>query len=230
MAKNFNLGLITLISFFVISCSSDSNPTNTDGNTSVKTFVKTYGGSDIDYARDIVSTDDGGYVVVGKTHSSNEDFSNTGSYEQKIYAMKINSEGDKNWTKTFSGSGVNRGNTIINTSDGGFLLSGMTSSNDGDFTGMNEEFRDRFLIKLNSNGEKEWIEIIGGNGTDWGSGHTIDETPDGGFVMTGHTSSTDGDFENVNNSGSNLFVIKISSNGEKDWVKIFNDEVNGVVV
>lgn len=209
--------LITLISIFAYSCGTDSTPSDKDFK-----WVNTYGGSELEYAKSIVQTNDGGYVAVGKTESSDGDFSNTNSFGDMIFAMKVSSSGETEWIKTFGGSGIDRGNSVIQTNDNGFVISGMTTSNDEDFANMNKGDRDRFLIKLSASGETEWIKTYGGSSTDWGEEHTLTQTSAGDYVLTGHSSSTDGDFEGYNNQSWSIFVMQINSTGQIEWIKTFN--------
>jgi hypothetical protein len=68
-----------------------------------------------------------------------------------IFVFKLNSNGDIVWKKTYGGSVDDTGGSII-TTIGEYILTGTTSSNDGDFSGMNKGVSDIFVMKLDSNG------------------------------------------------------------------------------
>ena len=116
------------------------------------TWVKTYGGSGDNRGYSIVSTSDGGCILTGETLSNDGDFSGMNKGGRDIFVIKLNSSGDILWKKTFGGSSDDFGKSITTTSDGGFVLTGGTSSNDGDFSGMNKGASDIFVMKLDSNG------------------------------------------------------------------------------
>lgn len=183
---------------------------------------KTFGGSEDDIGNSIYPTSDGGFIVTGSFFSNDSDFSglNNGYYD--IVVLKFDSNSNKEWTKTFGGSGFDRGNSIIQTSDGGYLITGSKGSNDGDFSGLDEYgFNDIFVIKLNSMGEKKWVKIFGGSEDDEGS--SIVETEFGDYILTGTTDSNDGNFEGLNSGSSDIVVMKLDSNGEKNWVELFGE-------
>jgi len=125
------------------------------------------------------------------------------------------------WVKTFGGNSHDGGSDITTTLDGGFVLTGWTTSNDGndgDFKGMNKGKGDIFIIKLDSRGSVQWKKTFGGSEIDLV--YTIVTTPDGGFVLTGETSSNDGDFKGMKKGTSqDIFIIKFDLRGSVQWKK-----------
>ena len=121
--------------------------------------------------------------------------------------------------KTFGGSLDDRGYSITATSDEGYVLTGYTGSNDGDFKGTNRSGSDIFVIKLDSRGDVQWSKTFGGSSYDVGRSITI--SPDEGCVLTGETMSSDGDFEGMGKGDWDIFVVKLNSNGEVIWKKTF---------
>jgi len=181
------------------------------------TWVKTFGGSNIEEGNSITTTTDGGYVLTGYTNSNDGDESSG-----DIFIMKLNSNGDTVWKKTYGGSNRDYGYSITTTTDGGYVLTGYTNSNDGDFSGMKKgsiKNSDIFVMKLNSNGDIDWKKTFGGIFSDWG--WSITTTNDGGFILTGNTGSNDGDFSGMNKGGYDIFVMKLNSNGKTVWKKTF---------
>ncbi len=79
------------------------------------------------------------------------------------------------------------------------------------FSGMNKGEWDIFVMKLNSNGETEWIKTFGGNRYEYS--HSIITTNDSGYVLTGLTYSSDGDFSGMYKGGRDIFVMKLDKNG-----------------
>ncbi len=181
-------------------------------------WKKTYGGKGGDYSYSITSTRDGGFVLTGETSSNDGDFGGINKSKTGILVIRLDSLGDVMWKKVFGGSNANRGNSISMTSDGGYILTGWTNSNDGDFTGMSKGGQDVIVIKLGSLGDVEWKRLYGGYSREFGS--SITQLQNGGFVLTGQTNSNDGDFRGPNNSNFNIFLIKLSENGEVEWKKV----------
>ena len=105
--------------------------------TGTKVWEKTFGGSYDDRAYCIQQTSDGGYIVAGYTWSS--------SKWEDVYILKLDANGNKLWEKTFGGSYDDRAYCIQQTSDGGYIVAGYTSSfGVGNY--------DVYIIKMDANG------------------------------------------------------------------------------
>lgn len=114
--------------------------TNSIGDT---LWAKLYGGSLIDECYDVLQTNDGGYIMVGKSFS----FSINGDYD--VYVVKVNSQGNVEWSKTYGGSTTNHneiGYSIGKTDDGGYIITGES------LYGFGVGLRNIYLIKLDSLG------------------------------------------------------------------------------
>src|SRR5690606_12378535 len=123
-------------------------------------FVKTFGGSASDEAVSIVEAADGGFVILGTTRSSNGDITDRTGNDSDYWLLKITKEGEKVWSKTYGGSNDENAARITKTNDGGYLLSGYTSSNDGDVSG-NEGFQDYWILKVDAAGNIVWDKNFG---------------------------------------------------------------------
>src|SRR5690242_16769384 len=97
-------------------------------------WQKTYGGSGEDYASEIQPTSDGGYVMVGTTKSFDGDVTPT-HFGGDYWIVKISASGNIQWQKTFGGSLYDAGRSVKQTTDGGYIVAGYSSSDDGDITG-----------------------------------------------------------------------------------------------
>jgi len=159
-------------------------------------WFKHYGGTSNERCFSIQQTSDGGYVVAGYTNSFT-----FGSEDFAIY--KLNSSGNKVWFKHYGGSSDDRGYSVQQTSDGGYILAGHTKS----YTYGNEDLA---IYKLNSNGTKVWFRHYGGAGTDYAI--SIDQTSDGGYIVAGYTWS-------YSYGNTDFAIYKLNSSGNKVWFK-----------
>ena len=177
-------------------------------------WQKSYGGSELDWARSIEQTQDGGYIVAGYIISNDGDITNHyGGID--YWVLKLSSSGEVEWQKTLGGSNNDIAWTIKQTFDGGFIVAGESDSTDGDIIN-NLGNSDYWVVKLSSLGEIEWQKSLGGSYSD--TARELQLTDDGGFVVSGSSSSTDGDI--TENYGiSDYWVVKLSSSGEIEWQK-----------
>ena len=119
------------------------------------------------------------------------------------------------WEKAFGGTNLDRANEVQQTKDGGYIVAGLTRSNNGHVTGSHGGY-DFWAIKLNKSGDVEWKKALGGSGED--SGQSIQQTSDDGYIMVGQTQSTDGDVAS-NDGGADLWMVKLSASGALEWEK-----------
>ena len=111
------------------------------------------------------------------------------------------------WAKTIGGVGDDYGNKIIETSDGGYAITGNT---DGFGAGSNE----LMAVKLGSTGALEWAACIGGTSDDYGK--SLIEKTDGNLIIVGTTDSYGaGDLD--------AFILELSSTGSMEWAKTLGD-------
>jgi hypothetical protein len=113
-----------------------------------KVWDKTLGGSSYDSATSIQQTSDGGYIVAGSTKSSDSDITDSNNGKSDNWIIKLDESGNKVWDKTLGGSDSDNATSIQQTSDGGYIVAGTTSSNDGDITDGNNGSSDFWIIKL----------------------------------------------------------------------------------
>ncbi len=183
-------------------------------------WQKCLGGTNSDGAWPIKQTSDGGFIVAGGTESNNGDVSgNHNSGIDDYWIVKLNSLGNIEWQKCLGGTGWDYPYSIQQTSDGGFIVAGTTGSNDGDVSGYHGNY-DYWVVKLNSLGNIEWQKCLGGTGSELNLAASIQQTSDGGFIMTGYTSSNDGDVSG-NHGDYDCWVVKLSSSGNIEWQKCF---------
>ena len=117
-------------------------------------WQKCLGGSDDDVAYSIQQTSDGGYIVAGETYSTDGDVvGNHGATD--AWVVKLNASGGIVWQKCLGGSSEESAYSIQQTSDGGYIVAGGTSSTDGDVTGHDGQYEDdAWVVKLNASGTR----------------------------------------------------------------------------
>jgi hypothetical protein len=188
-------------------------------------WTKTYGGSADEGNGYTVTTSDGGYAVAGYTNSNDGDaHDNHGSHD--MWLIKLNKDGALMWSQTYGGSNLDETRSIAATPDGGFVLAGLTASNDKDVTGFHIPTIvgfDMWVIKVDGNGNKIWAHAYGGTTDDVAISITAAA---GGYVVAGYTNSSDGDVEGYHGSANSpvfydMLVIKLDENGNKLWAHAY---------
>lgn len=183
-------------------------------------WSKCYGGSYIEYPESMVQTVDGGYIIAGTKGSSDGDIvdDTTGGWD--FWVIKIDYNGLIEWEKSFGGSDQDFAKSVKQTPDGGYIIAGTTKSNDEDVTGIHEtEYGDCWIIKLNGEGDLIWQKCFGGNGTDLAN--DIEATDDGGYIIAGSSSSTNGDITSHHGTlhSYDNWIIKVNESGDIEWEK-----------
>ena len=106
----------------------------TNAQTSVIEWQKSFGGSANDFAKSIQVTSDGGYILAGESSSNNGNITeNHGGVD--YWVVKLDATGTIQWQKTYGGSNNDYANSIQTTTDGGYIVAGVSNSTDGDVTG-----------------------------------------------------------------------------------------------
>jgi len=195
---------------------------------------KTYGGSLDDRGYNIVQTQDGGYAIIGNSQSSDMDATqNAGSYD--FWMVKLTGQGVISWEKSFGYIGSDNGYSLLQTSDNGYLLTGVldvtASGGAGNSKAALHAGGDYWAIKLDGSGNTQWAKYFGGNLND--TLYDAIQTPDGGYVLVGSSDSIDVDI--TNNKGSyDFWIVKINSSGVLVWEKTFGgseiDSARGIVL
>lgn len=214
-------GYIDSIDFWVIKI-------NDSGNVIWK---KCYGGTRIDRGYSACVASDGNLLLAGLTESGTPYIENNHGISDFL-VIKIDLNGNVIWQKTYGGSDVDDCKTIKKTSDGGYLLCGISRSSDGDLNNNKGEL-DIWIVKINANGDIQWQSNYGGSKSDYAN--AIMEDKNGNFLIAGETYSFDNDaIENhSNNISRDYFIIKLNGQGQKIWARCYggsdNEYARGIV-
>jgi hypothetical protein len=197
------------------------------------TSLTNFSGPDGDYAYYVLAVP-GGYLVAGDFIEAGGDFADTGKTgtDSDAYIAMFNQAGTLQWIRTYGGSGEDSIYYIIPSSGGGYILTGTTSSTDGDFTeaGTTDSLGDNiFVMKLDASFDVQWARSMGGTGATLNTvSYSTVELADGSIIAGGHTTAKDGTFAGVEHIGTyNIFLVKYAANGTQQWVKKYNGDGNG---
>lgn len=172
-----------------------------------------YGGSRQDLAASIETTPDGGFVILGKSNSSNGTLTkNQGDFD--VWLLKMNVNGSLQWQKTFGGSdveggiGTNSFGSIKPTEDGGYVFTSSTNSKDGDVRTTPWIGQARvWVVKLNCKQEIQWQKVLGGSGGDFGV--FVEQKTDLSYFISANINSNDGDVLG-NKGGQDFWFIHLA--------------------
>lgn len=173
-----------------------------------KEWGSSFGGPDFDEINDILPTSDSGFLLVGNT-GSRTGLSNLAA-NFNIWAIKINKQGEQEWEKHIGGSRNDMGKKVLPTTDGGYVIAGLTASTDGDIGGT-KGGTDFLLLKIDSAGNIQWHRTYGGSGDDLLN--AVLPLDNGGYLLGGYTNSPDGDIIPHNYGGNDLFLVKTDASG-----------------
>ncbi|MFH1319877.1 MAG: S8 family serine peptidase [Bacteroidota bacterium] len=186
-----------------VSGSATINVTDNSGCSLTSTFQKTFGGTADDEGISIALTNDGGSIIIGTTQSF-------GAGNIDVYVIKLNACGYTQWTKTYGGASSDRGAGILQTIDGGYIMTAYTQS----FGAGNLDY---LLIKTDSLGVTQWSYSYGLSGADYP--RVIQQTNDGGYIVGGVTSS-------MGAGSSDFSMFKVDATGNLLWTKSYGNSAN----
>lgn len=174
-------------------------------------WQKCLGSNDHEIAHSVQQTMDGGYILSGFSRVANGDVTETfGDWD--FWIVKLESDGELEWQKSHGSYNADIAHDIRQTSDGGYITVGCTEYMPGSNSG-----KDYLAMKLTPTGEMDWFLPLGGSGTD--RAFSIRQTADEGFVMTGRTTSSNGDVTN-HNGDKDFWVVKLGPCGVNPGLEI----------
>jgi hypothetical protein len=162
---------------------------------------QTYGGAGADSAYSMIQTSDGGYALAGETVSF-------GAGDSDFWLVKANSSGSLQWNKTYGKPKADRANSIIQTSDGGYVLAGYSTGNNAS--------KDVWFVKTDPSGNMEWNRTYGG--PRWDEAYSVIQTSDGGYALAGSTDSFGDEIPH------DCWLVKTDSEGNMEWNKTYDGD------
>lgn len=205
---------------------------NEDGG---EDWQKNIGGTGADILYSIKNTRDGGFILAGTSDSPvSEQKKDSCRGREDIWILKLNAKGGDEWQHVIGGAGQDLVKTIVQTSDGGYIIGGSSSSDISpkilsggtDKYGKSEKNRgnlDYWIIKLDEKGEIKWQKTLGGQYID--QLESIQQTKDGGYIAGGYSNSPgsyDKAFESYGEG--DYWIVKLDADGNSEWQKVLGGE------
>lgn len=166
--------------------------------------IRTFGGTRSDFSYSITETSDGGFAITGYSQSNDGDFEGQFSGDFDLYVIKVGADGNKEWALLFGDEEFHQGYSITSTTDGGIVVSGKSFT--GSWTTL--------VMKIDQNGNLLWERKFKD-----GSGEALTATADGGVVVTGFNASDEGIFEGLHRGETDVFLLKLNTDGDVEWVQ-----------
>jgi hypothetical protein len=171
-------------------------------------WTKTYGGTTIEECYSVQQTTDGGYILAGRIEF--------GPGNGDVYLVKTKSNGDILWTRHYGWVNDDYANSVRQTLDGGYIITGATGS-------FGAGSYDVYLIKTDANGDTLWTRYYGF--PSWDEGYSVKQTADSGYIVSGSTYS-------FGTTGWDVYLLKTNANGDTLWTRTYggaNDDQGGSV-
>lgn len=180
---------------------------------------KLIGGSgDEEFSYSVQQTADGGFIVAGNSSSTASGNISVSTHGETDYLIiKLDAAGNITWNKMLGGTSFEYVAAIQQTTDGGYIVAGTTSSSaSGNITQTGYGQEDAWVLKLDGSGNILWNKLFGGSNADWAT--SIQQTFDGGYILAGYTnSSANGTIAGTNHDPSgnsnDFWITKLDANG-----------------
>jgi len=194
-----------------------------DSNANIE-WQQCYGGSGDEQINALLEVEDG-YMLLAGAESNDGDLTGTGYHgELDIWVMKIDYYGNIVWSKCYGGTKMDLGYEIFSNTDGGFVVFGVTTSNNGDVNGNHSPgWNDIWVFKINSTGELVWQQCIGG-ASDERLFHGVLQQSDNKYIIAAETNTTPPSYDvlcSLNHGGYDYWIF-----GLTDTTVSINENVN----
>ncbi len=187
--KTCHLAVILLAVLTVTARASLPNPPDT-------LWAMTYDAGDIEKAYRARTTADGGFIICGSTRSP-------GPGDTDAYLVRTGPAGELIWAANYGGANTEEVYDVVQTRDGGYAAVGYTSTNTAGYF-------DVYFLRTDADGDTLWTKTYGG--IDYDYGYAVEETPDGGFIIAGRTSS-------FGKGWRSTYFIRTDADGDTLWTR-----------
>ncbi|MBK8701226.1 MAG: hypothetical protein IPN29_17480 [Saprospiraceae bacterium] len=170
-------------------------------------YFKSFGGTGNEVCNSIIKDQNGDFLLVGVTDSNDGEFYKQNKGSKDIFAIKVNNFFEKIWSKTYGGSGLDVGISIITNTTGQYIITGSSTSNDEDLIGMNRGDEDAYILVTDKDGTKEWIRTFGGKENECCTSILNFDAKE--YIISGRSSSNLTTFDKIEKKSSNIYIQKI---------------------
>jgi hypothetical protein len=195
--------------------------TDANGN---QIWDASFGGTSSEVLWSIDETQDGGFILAGTSASdangnkTTPRLGNIGGSD--IWIVRVDTNGNKLWDKSFGGTNVDDVHRVLQLADGGFIIAGNSDSGiSGNKTNAGYGGSDYWLIRLDTDGNKLWERVYGGNSTEYL--YDLQQTTDGFILAGSSTSGVSGNKTTANFGGQDFWIVRVDTNGVILWQKSF---------
>lgn len=172
-------------------------------------WQESFGGTQSESAQSIQQTTDGGYVIAGYAQSVNGDV--VGNHGANDYwLLKLDSAGVLQGQNTLGGTGDDQAYGVQQTADGGFIIAGTSSSNDGNVTN-NHGGEDFWMVKLDGARMIQWQKALGGTNNE--SAYDVQQTKNGAYIVAGVAQTSTWTHTNTHSA----WLVRLDSAGTLQW-------------
>ncbi|MFI5172879.1 MAG: T9SS type A sorting domain-containing protein [Chitinophagales bacterium] len=205
-------------------------------------WQNTIGGYNTDNETKIISTTDGGFMVIGSSYSKysgdkTEINISGGTNSSDIWIIKLDINGNIEWQNTIGGTKWDNGKDIIQTLDGGYLIGAESSSGisgdktEGHYSGGSFGY-DLWIIKIDASGNIEWQNNIGGMNDDFM--RAVCQNPDGTYIIGSYSLSGSGGDKTVGNNDAiagsgDIWLLKLNATGSIIWQRDIGGDMGDYV-
>lgn len=161
-------------------------------------WARTYGGSYVDTGVSLIESSDGGYLMAGVTQPS-------ASERVDGWLVKVDDRGTEQWQRSYGGTGTDFPFSVVETSDGGYLLAGQTGA-----TGSREA--SGWALKVDDRGNEQWQRSYGGTAED--SFISVTEASEGGYLLAGRSGS-------AGSGGLDAWLVRVDDQGRTQWEQTY---------
>lgn len=192
-----------------------------------KQWDQSLGGNDTELFTALQQTQDGGYIVGGKSYSgASGDRTQVSRGGADYWVVKLDDQGTKQWDRAYGGDWEDALESLQQTADGEYILGGTSSSGvSGDRTQPSHGSGDFWLVKIDGQGAKQWDRAYGGSAND--VMRSVQQTQDGGYILAGSSDSNISGDKTQNHYGNNsgynydFWLVKTTATGALQWEKTY---------
>ena len=202
-----SMAMVMVLLFAVFASSYVYSAANAKAGPPDTVWSKTYDAGYNDNGSSLRQTSDGGFILVGSTSTSDNG-------DRDVCLLKTDENGSLQWKKSYGGTKPDEGNAVVEPVGGGYVVAGTTES-------YGNGSSDVYLMKTDDTGNLLWQRTFGGPGRE--EGKALLQASDGGYIIVGSTESSV-------NGGSDILLIKTSSDGDVDWERTYSGAYDAAAV